>query len=174
LKEAATKNAQNFQLAILSYCDILAQNSDMSKALAADPCLLAQEEIRKRQVLLDKDMDSNVLCSMDIPLTLKHLNEVITKINNTNDKGQQICSAQKLRNRGILIEMQNKDTEKWLQQKDIVERLQAELKHMVLFKKWPHNTIAFVIPLKFDPNSSVNVEEVQESNNIPLMRRHNA
>jgi hypothetical protein len=64
--------------------------------------------------------------------------------------------------------MQNKDAAKWLQQKDVSERFKVELKHMVSFKKWLHNTIAFLVPLTFKPNSSVNVEEVQESNNLPV------
>jgi hypothetical protein len=103
---------------------------------------------------------------MDIPATHKYLNNAISKIDESNKKERLIQSVRKLRNGGLLIEMKNEEAALWLQQNDVAEAFTTEIKQAIVIKKWAHNTIAFFVPLTFDPDNSTNIEEILETNDL--------
>jgi hypothetical protein len=167
MDESVTKHAQNVQSAIPSYRDALVQNNDANKASATDPRLLARESIKRRQILFDIDPNSDELRIKDDPSILKTFNDAITKLDDTNSKERQLRSIRKLKNGGILVEARSEEAAQWLQQKEVAEKFKDELKQAVSYKKRSHNTIAFFVPLTFNPDIPVNIEEIQETNDIP-------
>jgi hypothetical protein len=166
MDEVASKNAQSTQSAIPSYRDVLARGSDLSKDTAADPRLVAREEIKKRQVLLDIDSNDDRFRTADATAILKDLNEAVAKIDDSSGKDRRFSSARKLGNGGILAEMRSEGAAKWFQRKDTVEKFKVELRVAVSLKKRTHNCIAFFVPLTLDPGNPEHIEEIQESNDI--------
>jgi hypothetical protein len=146
----------------VSYWDALMQPN---RGRGADPHLVAREEIKKRQVLMDKDANDSELQKLDNPSIMKHLNDIITKIDNTGNQKRMVKTARKLPNRGIILEMGSAETARWLQE-ETASKLKDELRQAMTFKKRSHNTIAFFVLLTFNPNSKTNMDEVLEVNDL--------
>jgi hypothetical protein len=133
--------------------------------MKGDPRMMAREDIKKRQVLIDENASDGELRLMDPPAITKKLNEAIADIDETNDKERRVKSIRKLTNGGIIMEMGNAESARWIQRDEIAEKFIAKLKIAVTFKKWLYNTIAFFVPLTFNPDSEANMEELAETNN---------
>jgi hypothetical protein len=165
-EEIIKKNAQTVPNHAPSYRDALVRPTGQIRNPAIDPRLLAREAIKKRQILLDIDSGNDELRAMDIPATTKYLNNAIAKIDESNSKDRLIQSIRKLRNGGLLVEMKNEEATLWLQQNDVSAAFNVEIKQSATFKKRAHNTIAFFVPLTFDPDNPTNIEELIETNDL--------
>jgi hypothetical protein len=149
-----------------SYRDALMQTHAAAKGSDTDPRLVAREEIKKRQVLMDEDADSSEIRSMDPPTITKRLNEAISKVDETGSKDRLVRSTRKLTNGGVILEMGSTEAAQWIQREEILGKLKSETSLAVSFKKRPHNTIAFFVPLTFNPDSKADIEEVAEMNEL--------
>ena len=114
-----------------------------------NPRVVAKEGIKARQFLLE-GITNTKFSHTDIFQLKKELNNSLKDLGMTNSK---ICSINKLRNRGALIEMDTNDTTTWMMSQENCSKLCSKIGPSVIFCSRVHNLIAFNLLLGIDPEN---------------------
>ena len=142
------------------YRNALMRPADAALQSRVDPRVRAREGIRLRQVLLECSKDS-AYHTYEIPKVIERFNKVIKKISSTTN--HKVMSATRLRNGGLLLEMDSEEGAGWLREREIGEKLAEEIMEARI-KNRSFNTIAHFVPLTFDPDNPEHLREIEQTN----------
>ena len=131
------------------------------------PRLQAREAGKARQGLLDIDgnsgLEAGVLLGDSIMVLKDRLNEALC--GSSNDRAQMLHKTRavlKLRNGGILMELDSDSTAAWFAQDHIWKKFMQRLPHGINIKHRLFHMVVQFIPLTFWSEKEVNLCEVEE------------
>jgi hypothetical protein len=128
----------------------------------ANPRVAAKEGIKARQFLLD-GMANTKFSHTDVFQLKTELNNILGGLGLKNGK---ICSINRIRNDGTLVEMDSDVATAWLTDQENRSKLCEKIGPGVSFRSRVHNLIAFNVPLGVDPENNKHRQEVCEANGL--------
>ena len=129
------------------------------------PRLQAREAVRARQVLLDFDdllgPEAGVLLGGSITVLKDRLDEVLQESDGEAQVPHKTRTVLKLRNRGILIELDSDRAAEWFTQDHIWQNLAQRLHSGLSIKQCLFHAVAQFIPLTFQLEKESDLHEVE-------------
>ena len=133
----------------------------------ADPRIVAREGIKARQLLMDFPADS--------PIHKISVTEILGKCKEAmkqacgNGAQHELRAAERLANKGILVEFSTDNGAKWLRLEDNADRLFLAMGANGAGAQWKHrmyNVIVYYVPIIFSPNDTKHYKELIAVNDI--------
>ena len=160
-------NAERERTMPFTYWDALNQGI-VGPLVQVDPQIRAKESIRSRQFLWTLSTDTQDIKSMSAPQLLKHLNTKLSKAMKMTNEECKLCSAVWLKNGGMLIEAGDDKSASWLCSEANILHMECKLETSILTKSCNYSIMAYFVPLTFNAAERSHIEEVAETNNLPI------
>lgn len=128
----------------------------------ANPRVAAKEGIKARQLLLEGIMTTK-FSHTDAYQLKTELNNILGTLGLTNGK---IRSINKLRNGGVLVEMDSDNATTWMTDQENRNKFCVKIGPGVTFRSRVHSLIAFNVPLGINPEDKNHQDEVCEVNSL--------
>jgi hypothetical protein len=129
----------------------------------ANPKLAAREGIRARQIMLEGINEDSKHGHLNGTQLKSEFNKILGTLGLV---GKGVRSATILKNRGVLVEMDNDSALAWIQKEDNSLAFRTDIGADVVIKPRTHMVIAFNAPLTLNPDDPAHTNEIRTTNNI--------
>jgi hypothetical protein len=129
--------------------------------------LRAWEGIRKRQILINfEPTDSPETCKDNSTKTIKAKANKAIKETSGELTDHKIKAVTKLRNRGILMELNSDEAVEWLQEDKNCKIFMEKFNANMIIKPRSFHTIVQFLPLTFRRENPTDIQEIEEANGL--------
>lgn len=130
----------------------------------------AREAIRARQILVDLNKQQKTTTDNGAVIAettlIERANTALKEIIPDNFAGSKFTAALRLRNGGILFEMNRADTVSWLRKSPNRENFADSFKPACKIKERQYTVIVPFVPLTFNPENKIHLRETEEANDL--------